>query len=70
MNFASSALWALLRLQGLGSTGFVASLDPNPRGGGGAPPLYGPQNGSTEQWVLSALEVICSTKLNKTYGGV
>ena len=55
MNFESSLLWALLRRQELGSTGAVASHDPTPRGGGGG--LYGPQNGSTEQWVLWVPEV-------------
>ena len=46
-----------------------ASQDPTPRVVGGTP-LYRPQNGSMEQWVLWALEVICLTKLNETYGGV
>ena len=59
MNVALSLLWALLRRQGLGSTGVVANQDPTPRGAGGDPPFYGPQNGSMEQWVLWASEVIC-----------
>ena len=32
MNFESSPLWALLRQQGLGSMGVVASQDPTPGG--------------------------------------
>ena len=55
MNFVSSLLWALLRRQGLGGTGVVASQDPTPRRGwGGPPPLDKPKNGSTEQCVLWA----------------
>ena len=29
-----------------------------PQGGGGYPPLYRPQNGCTEQWVLWAPEIL------------
>ena len=45
MNFASSLLWALLRRQGLGSTGGCGcQLGPDPKGGwGGTPPLQTPK---------------------------
>ena len=43
MDFASSLLWALLRQQGFGSTGAVASQDPTPRGGGGGGALRTPK---------------------------
>ena len=44
------------------ATGADPSQDPTPRGGGVAPPLYRPQNGCTEQWVLWAPPRFGSTK--------
>ena len=67
VNFELSLLWALLRRQGLGSTACLTGHDPK-GGWGGGRPLYGPQNGSTEQWVLWASEVICRTQLNLPCG--
>ena len=42
-------------------TGAAPGQDPTPKGGGGVPPpipLYRPQNGCTEQWVLWAPEIL------------